>query len=89
MVRIGEHQKAVAKGETEKSKLADHIWSSEGDHMALWEDVKIIDKERSWKERKIKEAAHIAMSTTCISQPSADLSPMWLPLLEKHSNPRI
>ena len=62
---------------------------TDGDHMAFWEDVKIIDKERGWKERKIKEAAHIAMSTSCISQPSADLSPMWLPLPEKHSNPRI
>ena len=64
MVRIGEHQKAVAKGETEKSKLADHIWSSEGDHMALWEDVRIIDKERGWKKRKIKCYVHYLHQST-------------------------
>ena len=78
MVRIDEHQKAVSKGDTDKSKIADHIRKSEGDRMAMWEDI-----------RKIKEAAHIAMSATCISQPSADISPMWLPLLGEHSVPRI
>ena len=89
MVRIREHQKSVSRGEIEKSKIADHIWSLESDHMALWDNVEIIDKERGWTERKIKEAAHIAMSTTCISQARADFRPMWLSLLEKHSNPRI
>ena len=57
--------------------------------MALWDDIKVLDRDRGWKERKLKEAAHIAMSTRCISQPSADFSPMWLPLLEKDQNPRI
>ena len=88
-VRIDEHHKAVSKGDIDKSKIAHHIWNSEGDHMAMWDDIKIIDKERGWKERKIKEAAHIAMSATCISQPSADISPMWLPLLGEQSIPRI
>ena len=67
MVCIGEHKKAVSEDGIEKFKLADHIWTSEGDHMTLWDDVRIIDRERNWKERKIKEAAYIAMSTTCIS----------------------
>ena len=35
-VRIEEHKKAVIKGETHKSKLAEHIWSANGDHIPLW-----------------------------------------------------
>ena len=82
-VRIEEHKKAVAKGETHKSKLAEHIWNANGEHVPLWNDVKIVDRERCWKERKLKETAHIILSPTCISQTSAELNPMWLPLLMK------
>ena len=84
-VRIEEHKKAVIKGETHKSKLAEHIWTANGDHIPLWNDIKIIDRERFWKERKLKEAAHILLSPKCMSQTSADLNPMWLPLLMKQN----
>ena len=63
--------------------MADHIWTSEGEHMVLWDEIRIIEKEHSWKERKLKEAANIAISMECISQPSAELSTMWLLLLKK------
>ena len=42
-VRNEEHKKAVIKGETHKSKLAEHIWSTNGDHIPLWNEVKIIE----------------------------------------------
>ena len=41
-VRIEEHKKAVSKGETQKSKLAEHIWSAKGDHTPLWNEIKIL-----------------------------------------------
>ena len=85
-VRIEEHKKAVIKGETHKSKLAEHIWTANGDHFPLWNEVKIIGREHFWKERKLKEAAHILLSLRFMSQTSADLSPMWLPLLMKGNN---
>ena len=43
----------------------------------------MIDRERGWKQRKIREAAHIAMSEKCISQASAEFSHMWLPILRR------
>jgi len=82
-VRIEEHKIAVSKGKTHKSKLAEHISSANGDHIP---QVKIIDRERFWKERKLKEAVHIILSPTCMSQNSADFNPMWLPLLMKGNN---
>ena len=85
-VRIEEHKKAVTKGEAHKSKLAEHIWTANGDHIPLWNDIKIMDKARHWEEKKLKEAAHILLSPKCMSQTSADLNPMWLPLLMKGNN---
>ena len=76
-------KKAVTNAEVERSKMADRIWTSEGEHVVLWDEVQVIEKEHSWKERKLKEAAHIAMSVECLSQSSAELTPMWLPLLNK------
>ena len=80
-VRIEEHKKAVTRGELDKSKMAIHVWKEKGDHNPLWNNTRVIDTERGWKQRKIKEAAHIAMSANCISQTSAEFSPMWFPLL--------
>ena len=51
--------------------------------MVLCDEVRVIKKEHTWKERKLKEAAHIGMSMECLSQPGAELSPMWLPLLNE------
>ena len=45
-VRMEEHKEAVSKGETRKSKLAENVWSANGDHITLWNEIKIIDRER-------------------------------------------
>ena len=39
--------------------MADHIWTSEGEHVVLWDEVQVIEREHSWKERKLKEAGKI------------------------------
>ena len=39
IVRLDEHQKA---GVIEKSGMADHIWKKMGNHLPLWDEVKII-----------------------------------------------
>ena len=44
-VRLEEHRKAVVRGEIEKSGMADHIWKEKGNHLPLWDKVKIIDRE--------------------------------------------
>ena len=44
-IRPEEHWKAVVWGEIKKSGMADHIWKEKGNHLPLWDEVKIIDKE--------------------------------------------
>ena len=58
-VRLQEHQKAVTRGEVEKSGMADHIWREKGDYPLLWDQVEIIDKEHHWKIGKYKESTHM------------------------------
>ena len=39
---LEKHQKAVILSEIEKSGMADHIWKEKGNHLPLWDKVKII-----------------------------------------------
>ena len=45
-------------------KLKNQVWvtiygKKRGNHLLLWEEVKIIDKEEHWRIRHLKEAAHM------------------------------
>ena len=40
-----EHRKTVIWSEIEKSGMADHIRKEKGNHLALWDEIKIIDWE--------------------------------------------
>ena len=79
-VRLEEHRKATIRGEVEKSGMAEHAWSN-GDHRPAWDETKIIGREQHWKIRKIKEAVHMALDANSISKPSAEISPIWIPVL--------
>ena len=58
--RIKEHQDACARGEQEKSAVADHAWSNH--HPILWKKTAVIDQARSRKELLLKEALHINLT---------------------------
>ena len=53
-MRLQEHQKALTRGEVEKSGVADHIWREKGDNSPLCSQVEIIDNEHHWKIPKLK-----------------------------------
>ena len=36
--------------------MADYIWKEKGNHLPLWDEVKIIDREELWRIRGLKEA---------------------------------
>ena len=67
---MDKHKKAIINGELKISGMAFHIWNEKGEHFPIWDKVKIIDRESSWKLRKIKVAAHINLSAECISPKS-------------------
>ena len=44
-VWLEEHRKAVCQGEVEKSGMTDHICKEKGNHLPLWDQVEMIDRE--------------------------------------------
>ena len=80
-VRLQEHQKAVTRGEGDKSGVADHIWREKRDHRPLWDQVEIIDKKHYWKIRKLKESAHVLGHKNLLSPPSIKINTIWEPVI--------
>ncbi|KAJ8909786.1 hypothetical protein NQ315_011196 [Exocentrus adspersus] len=82
-VRIKEeHQTLIRLGNTEKSRIAQHVWE-EQQH---WDQATIIAKEQGWKKRKLKEAAFIAITLNCISTTTATMNPIMRHLLLENDN---
>ena len=65
-------QKAIVRGEIEKSGVADHIWKEKGNHLPLSDKVEIIDRIRL-----LKESAHMLGYNDLLSRPSIELNAIW------------
>ena len=66
-------------GEIDKSKVAEH--SREQKHIFQWDKVSVISKEENPRIRILKKSAFIHCTDHVISQPSIDVSPIWLPII--------
>jgi hypothetical protein len=80
-VRIREHRHNLRAGPLQKSKLAQHAY--EEGHRVGWDEARILEIESNSRYRKYKISAHMACSTDPISQPSFEISPIWVPLVSK------
>jgi hypothetical protein len=83
-VRIREHRYNLKQGLLEKSKLAKHAY--EENHRVSWDKARVLEVEHNTRYKKYKESAHMACSTKPISQPSLDISPIWIPLISEDIN---
>lgn len=43
-VKLEEYQKAIIRGKTMKSGMADHVLRENSSHKPLWNDVKLLDR---------------------------------------------
>jgi hypothetical protein len=78
-VRLYEHKHNLKEGLLGKLKLAQHAY--EEGHTVDWDEARILEIESNSRYRKYKESAHMACLTNPISQPSLDISPIWIPLI--------
>jgi hypothetical protein len=76
---LHEHRHNLKEVLLEKSKLAQHAYD-EG-HKVGWDEARILEIESNSRYRKYKESAHMACLTNPISQPSLNISPLWIPLI--------
>jgi hypothetical protein len=74
-----EHSHNMKEGLLEKSKLAQHAY--EEGHRVIWDEVRILEIESNSRQRKYKGLAHMACLKNPISQPSLDISPIWIPFI--------
>ena len=82
-VRLEEHRKAVVQVELEKSGMADHIWKEKGNHLPLWDEVKIIDREEHWRINHLKESAHMLGYSDLLSRQSIEMNTIWEPIIKR------
>jgi hypothetical protein len=61
------------------SKIAEHSWIE--DHCIQWDKEEIIHKRENMMTRELKELVFIKTTEHVTSQPSLDVSSIWLPPL--------
>jgi hypothetical protein len=82
-----EHRHNLKEGFLEKWKLALHAY--EEGHREGWYDARILEIESNNIYRKFKEFAHMACLTNPISQPSLDISAIFIPFISNEAtNPQ-
>lgn len=77
----------LQKADPNNSTLVEHILSTE--HKVNWSSAGIVFKEPKWKERNILEAVCMSVDTGCISQPSASVHKMFVPVVEQEVKEKI
>jgi hypothetical protein len=74
-----EHRHNLKEGLLEKSKLVQHAY--EEGHRVGRVEAMILEIESNGRYRKYKESVHMSCLINPISQPSLDLSLIWIPLI--------
>jgi hypothetical protein len=57
-------------------QLHEHRQNLKKSHRVGWDEARSLETEHDSRYRKYKESAHMTCSTTLISQPSVDISPI-------------
>ena len=59
--------------------MADHLWIEKGNHLTLWDKVKIFDRDGRWKRRRLKKEAHVLGHVDHLSRPSMEMNTIGTP----------
>lgn len=78
-VRLKEHLACCSKGQTEKSSVAKHTWTT--DHRILWKETSLICQESNYFARRVRESVEIHKHRT-IEQEGQQLNDTWTALLK-------
>ena len=79
-VRVAEHLAHARHGRVDLSAAADHA-IVEG-HRLDWMSAKVIDREKRWRSRKVKEALWIRNTESTLNRDKGwDIDPLWFSLL--------
>ena len=62
--------------------MADHILKERGNPLALWDKVKIIDRDQDWRIRRLKESGRMLGYIDLLSRPSIEIDTIWEPIIK-------
>jgi hypothetical protein len=65
----------------DKSKLAQHVY--EESRQIHWNKARVLQTEPNTIYRKYKELDYMSPLSNLISQPSLDISPIWIPVISE------
>ena len=80
-IRTNEHISAV-KSASQRSHTAEHCWKY--NHDFDWNNKRVLDFEKNWKTRIIKEAIYSEENRPHINGVSLKLPAIWKPILQKN-----
>jgi len=84
--RIKEHDRDIRLACTQTSAVSEH--TNETGHLAIWKEVKFIDRDPHWYTRRVKEAIHIRLHPKTISRDSGiEVPEAWIPTIKKAQQP--
>ena len=85
--RLEEHREACKRGETDKSAVAEHVWSEQ--HQMDWAMTSVIDRAEGRMELVVKEALHIGLRSgdeLMNRDKGMDLPGCWLSVVKTFTN---
>ena len=86
--RIKEHDRDIRLARTQTSAVSDHVHKT--GHYPLWNEVKFIDRDPHWYNRRVKEAIHIRRHPDNINTDSGiEFPEAWMPTIKKHSRKTV
>ena len=81
-VRKAEHIRHTKNGKIESSAVAEHVWNE--NHSIDWKNVEILDMEKSWMGRRVRESWHIAKHKPTMNKDSGlAISVRWTDLAKE------
>jgi hypothetical protein len=80
-VLIKEHNHNLMQGLLDKSRLSQHAY--EEAHKICWYEAGVLQIEPNIIYRKYKQSAHMSLLVNPISQPSLDISPIWITIISE------
>ena len=84
--RIAEHRKAVERGDSNASAIAEHAWAA--DHRVAWESTTILSVDSGHYSRLAREAIHIRKQKKALNRDLGQLNSIYNVLLSKRDERR-
>ena len=84
--RIKKHDRDIRFARTQTSAVSEH--ANETGHIPIWSEVKFIDRDPYWYQRRVVEAIHGRLHPNNINRESGiEVPEAWIPTIKTTQHP--